>query len=57
MARSMNMTTVAEGGETQEQLDFLGALGCDVMQGFYISRPLPVAQLTALLGEARAAQR
>jgi len=35
--------------ETKEQLDFLGALGCDVMQGFHISRPLPVGQVTALL--------
>ena len=49
MARSLNMTTVAEGVETKEQLDFLGALGCDVMQGFHISRPLPVDQITALL--------
>ena len=49
MARSLNMTTVAEGVETKEQLDFLGALGCDVMQGFHISRPLPVSQITALL--------
>ena len=49
MARSLNMTTVAEGVETVEQLDFLGALGCDVMQGFHISRPLPVSQITALL--------
>jgi EAL domain-containing protein (putative c-di-GMP-specific phosphodiesterase class I) len=57
MARSLNMTTVAEGVETKAQLDFLGALGCDVMQGFYISRPLPVARLTALLDEALAPQR
>ncbi len=57
MARSLNMTTVAEGVETKEQLDFLGALGCDVMQGFHISRPLPVGQLTALLGEALALPR
>jgi diguanylate cyclase (GGDEF)-like protein/PAS domain S-box-containing protein len=40
MARSLNMTTVAEGVETQAQLDFLGALGCDVMQGYHIGRPL-----------------
>ena len=49
MARSLNMSTVAEGVETQAQLEFLGALGCDVMQGFHISRPLPVGQITALL--------
>ena len=49
MARSLNMTTVAEGVETKEQLEFLSALGCDVMQGFHISRPLPVGQVTVLL--------
>jgi diguanylate cyclase (GGDEF)-like protein/PAS domain S-box-containing protein len=49
MARSLNLTTVAEGVETQQQLEFLGALRCDVMQGFHISRPLPVGQITALL--------
>ncbi len=49
MAQSLRMTTVAEGVETGEQLDFLCALGCDVIQGFHISRPLPVSQITALL--------
>ena len=49
MARSLGMTTVAEGVETREQMEFLGALGGDVMQGFLISRPLPVDQITALL--------
>ena len=49
MARSLNMMTVAEGVETKEQLDFLGALGCYVMQGFHNSRPLQVSQITALL--------
>ncbi|MBC7603915.1 MAG: amino acid permease [Ramlibacter sp.] len=49
MARSLNMTTVAEGVETREQLELLGALGCDVMQGYHISGPLPVNQITALL--------
>ena len=49
MARSLGMTTVAEGVETREQMEFLGALGGDVMQGFLISRPLPEDQITALL--------
>lgn len=50
MARSLNMSTVAEGVETRAQLEFLGALGCDVMQGYYIGRPMPVEQITAWLG-------
>ena len=49
MAQSLNMTTVAEGVETHEQLAFLCAAGCDVLQGFHMSRPLPVEQITALL--------
>jgi len=53
MARSLNMTTVAEGVETIEQLELLSALGCDVMQGYYISRPLPVDQFTALLSDGQ----
>ena len=51
MARSLNMTTVAEGVETVEQLEFLNALGCDVIQGYLISRPLPAEQITLLLNE------
>ena len=53
MARSLNMTTVAEGVETCEQLAYLVALGCDVMQGFHISRPVPNEQITALLDKDR----
>ena len=49
MAQSLNMTTVAEGVETCEQLECLSTLGCDVMQGYLISRPLPAEQMTALL--------
>jgi diguanylate cyclase (GGDEF)-like protein/PAS domain S-box-containing protein len=49
MARSLNMTTVAEGVETREQLDILRALGCDVMQGYYFSRPLPAGRITEML--------
>jgi len=52
MARSLNMTTIAEGVETIEQLELLSALGCDVMQGYHISRPLPVDQITALLSDS-----
>ena len=57
MARSLNMSTVAEGVETRAQLEFLGALGCDVMQGYYIGRPMPVEQITAFLSDDRLAGR
>ncbi len=51
MAKSLNMKTVAEGVETQEQLDFLKASGCDIIQGFYFSPALSVNELTALLNK------
>ncbi|ART56773.1 hypothetical protein CBP36_10205 [Acidovorax carolinensis] len=40
MAHSLGMTTIAEGVETAEQLDFLRARGCDQVQGYHYSRPL-----------------
>jgi diguanylate cyclase (GGDEF)-like protein len=40
MAASMNMTTTAEGVETQEQMEKVRALGCTEMQGYLFSRPL-----------------
>jgi diguanylate cyclase/phosphodiesterase len=41
MAKSLNMKTVAEGVETQEQLESLQALGCDLAQGYLFSKPQP----------------
>ena len=40
MARSLGMTTIAEGVETAAQLDFLHANGCDEVQGYFFSRPV-----------------
>ena len=44
LARSLRMKVTAEGIETQAQLDYLKALGCDEAQGFYFSKPLPVPE-------------
>jgi len=41
MAKSLSMKTVAEGVETQEQLESLQALGCDFVQGYLFSKPQP----------------
>lgn len=41
MAKSLNMKAVAEGVETQEQLENLQALGCDFAQGYLFSKPQP----------------
>lgn len=49
LGRSMELTIVAEGVETEEQLDFLAARGCHIIQGFYYSHPLPAADFEKLL--------
>jgi len=41
MAHSLNMTVVAEGVETQAQLDMVREIGCDVAQGYLLGHPLP----------------
>ncbi|HTW76097.1 MAG TPA: EAL domain-containing protein [Steroidobacteraceae bacterium] len=49
LARAFNMTTVAEGVENQEQLDFLWQVGCDQSQGYLHSPPIPRDQFVNLL--------
>ncbi|WP_182915787.1 EAL domain-containing protein [Massilia cavernae] len=50
MAHSLGLRTIAEGVETEGQLRLLAGQGCDEVQGFYFSRPLPGAAMVALLG-------
>jgi EAL domain-containing protein (putative c-di-GMP-specific phosphodiesterase class I)/GGDEF domain-containing protein len=49
MARAMDLKVVAEGIETQTQLDMLRGIGCDEGQGFLIEHPMPAAQLESWL--------
>jgi len=49
LGKAFNMTTIAEGVETPEQLEMLANLGCDQSQGYLHSRPLPVNDLEPLL--------
>ena len=44
MANALNMPVITEGVETKNQLDFLSDMGCDMFQGFYFSRPVPVEE-------------
>src|SRR5690606_36102873 len=47
MAHSLNMSVIAEGVETQAQLEFLREHGCDEVQGFLLARPMPAEAVTA----------
>jgi diguanylate cyclase (GGDEF)-like protein/PAS domain S-box-containing protein len=49
LGKSLQAAVVAEGVEAEEQLDFLRALGCDHIQGYYFSKPAPAAEFEALL--------
>ncbi|GFE61246.1 EAL domain-containing protein [Geobacter sp. AOG2] len=49
MAHNLNMTVVAEGVETEDQLDFLAAHNCEMVQGFYFSRPLAADGFAAMV--------
>jgi len=51
LAHALKLNVIAEGVETQEQLQSLRMLKCDEVQGFLFSLPLSVAEFTALLAE------
>jgi EAL domain-containing protein (putative c-di-GMP-specific phosphodiesterase class I) len=49
MAHALGLQVVVEGVETEEQLVLLREIGCDLVQGFLLSRPLRAEVLTRLL--------
>jgi diguanylate cyclase (GGDEF)-like protein/PAS domain S-box-containing protein len=49
MAHTLTLEVIAEGVETQAQLAFLRALSCDLVQGFYLSKPLPADAFASLI--------
>jgi EAL domain-containing protein (putative c-di-GMP-specific phosphodiesterase class I) len=49
LAHGLNLTVVAEGVESSEQLEFLRGAGCDLAQGFFVRRPAPPEELHMLL--------
>lgn len=48
MAKSLSLTTVAEGVEYREQVELLKRVGCDYIQGYVFAKPMPVADFDAL---------
>lgn len=53
LGHSLNLSVVAEGVETKEQLTFLSGHACDEAQGYYFSRPIPADKFEVLLAESR----
>ena len=53
MAHSMGVKLVAEGAETQAQVEFLRDNGCDYIQGYYFYKPMPEEEFVKLLNEGK----
>lgn len=51
LGHNLNLKVVAEGVETEEQLDFLKKHHCDILQGYYFSRPVDPGKIAEILGE------
>ena len=54
MSRALQLRVVGEGAETEQQVAELARLGCDLVQGFHFSRPVPAAEITRMLAEGPA---
>jgi diguanylate cyclase (GGDEF)-like protein len=57
LGQSFGMTTTAEGVETQEQLDKMRAEGCNEVQGYFYSKPVPASEIAHLLAGFRQRQQ
>ena len=53
LAKALDVRVIAEGIETRLQSTFVTSIGCDLMQGYLFSQPLPYTQMNAWLGEYR----
>lgn len=49
MVKRLGFETIAEGVETQEQFDYLTAIDCDNIQGYYLGRPMPPEEIEVLI--------
>ena len=53
LAETFELPTIAEGVETAEQMFTLKMMGCDIVQGYYFSRPLPAEEFEAFIDQRR----
>ena len=53
LGRNLGLKVVAEGAENQETVELLESFGCEYVQGFYFSTPLPPANFAAWLAQSR----
>jgi c-di-GMP-specific phosphodiesterase len=45
LGKSLNLTVIAEGFELSEQIEFFKKINCDLFQGYYFARPMPIQDL------------
>jgi EAL domain-containing protein (putative c-di-GMP-specific phosphodiesterase class I) len=57
LGRGLNLPIIAEGVETQGELDFLREEACDEVQGYFIGRPAPIEQYAEIVGRRRMLER
>ena len=53
LSKQLGMTSLTEGIETSEQLDFLRSIGCDKVQGYFFGKPAPYDQVTELIKKGK----
>jgi diguanylate cyclase (GGDEF)-like protein len=56
LSKSLSLTTIAEGVETRDQFETLKILGCDIIQGYYFFKPLPIDALEKLMTSQQRSQ-
>ena len=53
MAKNLGMVTLTEGVETEEMASFLKEIGCDKLQGYYFSKPVPHEEIIGMIAEGK----
>ena len=53
LAKGLNLETIAEGVEEESQYKYLKELGCDGIQGYYFSKPMPLKEYRELLSQCK----